>query len=182
MDEWIWRRRECADRINIVRPFVLGALQWSNAKALVWDYARLQGLLVQYPQMIKNIIRILAGRLQELEERFRAVATEKVSKRLALVLLRLSKQVGKPSEGGVQVSVSREELGQMTGTTLFTISRVVSRWAERSFVVPRREAVLSSDPKQLQFIGDDRTIRLPASPVVLRKAPQEARHIVSQLL
>jgi len=37
----------------------------------------------------KNIHRILANRLQELEERFREVATEKVAKRLALTLFRL---------------------------------------------------------------------------------------------
>jgi CRP-like cAMP-binding protein len=126
-----------------------------QCKALVWDYARLQALVVQYPQIRKNIGQILAGSLKELEERFREVATEKVAKRLALMLLRLLKQVGKPSKEGIQIFLSREELGQMTGTTLFTISRVLSRWAEEGFVVPRREAVLISDPKGLEFIGNE---------------------------
>lgn len=125
-----------------------------QCKALVWDYARLQALVVQYPQIRKNIGQILAGNLKELEERFREVATEKVAKRLALMLLRLLKQIGKPSKEGVQVFLSREELGQMTGTTLFTISRVLSKWAGEGFVVPRREAVLISDPKGLEFVGN----------------------------
>ena len=104
-----------------------------QCKALVWDYTRLQSVLAQYPQIRKNISQILAGRLQELEERFREMATEKAAKRLALALLRLLKQVGKPSEGGTQVFLSREELGQMTGTTLFTISRLLSRcWEGRT--------------------------------------------------
>ena len=123
--------------------------------ALVWDYARLQSLLDKYPQISNNISRILAGRLQELEERFREVATERVAKRLALVLLRLLKQVGKPSEDGIQVSLSRLELGQMTGTTLFTISRILSKWAEQGFVVPRRESVLVNDLKRLESVGDE---------------------------
>ena len=123
--------------------------------ALVWDYTRLQSLLDKYPQISNNISRILAGRLQELEERFREVATERVAKRLALVLLRLLKQVGKPSGDGIQVSLSRLELGQMTGTTLFTISRILSKWAEQGFVVPRRDAVLVNDPKRLESVGDE---------------------------
>jgi CRP-like cAMP-binding protein len=123
--------------------------------ALAWDYTRLQGLLVRYPQISKNIRRILAGRLQELEERFREVATEKVAKRLALLLLRLLKQVGQPSKGGTQIFLNRLELSQMTGTTLFTISRILSKWAEQGFVEPRREAVLVTDPKRLESIGDE---------------------------
>jgi CRP-like cAMP-binding protein len=126
-----------------------------HCKALVWEYQRLQALLNQYPQVRKNISRILAGRLQELEERFREVATEKVAKRLAQALLRLLKSVGKPSAEGIQVSLTREELAQMTGTTLFTISRVLSKWAEQGLVQPLREAVLVNDPEKLESVSDE---------------------------
>ena len=126
-----------------------------QCNALVWDYTRLRTLLDQYPQIRKNISQILASQLEELEERFRELATETVAKRLALVLLRLTRQVGKVSHGGTQIFLSREELGQMTGTTLFTISRILSKWAERGIVVPRRQAVLVSNPKGLESIGDE---------------------------
>jgi CRP-like cAMP-binding protein len=126
-----------------------------QCKALVWEYQRLQSLLNQYPQIRKNISRILAGRLQELEERFREVATEKVAKRLALTLLRLLKSVGKPSKDGVQVSLTREELAQMTGTTLFTISRVLSKWASEGFVQPLRQAVVVHDPQRLESVSGE---------------------------
>lgn len=125
-----------------------------NSKALIWDYTRLQGFLQQYPQIRKNINKIIAGRLVELEERFREIATETVAKRLAMTLLRLLKQVGRPSNGGTQIFLNREELGQMTGTTLFTISRILSRWAEQGFVVPRREAILVSDTRGLESISN----------------------------
>jgi CRP-like cAMP-binding protein len=124
-----------------------------QCRALVWEYTRMQALLERYPQIRKNIMQILASQLQELEERFREVATEKVARRLALVLLRLLKQIGKPSGAGIEVAMSREELAQMTGTTLFTISRVLSKWAEQGFVIPKREAVLVSDRKQLEQVG-----------------------------
>jgi CRP-like cAMP-binding protein len=130
-----------------------------QCKALTWEYARLQNLLAEYPQIRKNISQILSNRLNELEERFREVATEKVAKRVALALMRLLKQVGKQSSiGGIEVSLSREELAQMTGTTLFTISRLLSKWGEEGFVLPRREAVVIRDPKRLMQLGDEEGI------------------------
>jgi len=124
---------------------------------LVWEYSRLQGLLTQYPQIERNISQILSNQLTELQERFREVATEKVAQRVALALLRLIKQVGRPAKGGVEVSLSREELAQMTGTTLFTISRLLSKWGEEGFVLPKREAVVVLDPRRLGQVseGDD---------------------------
>ena len=120
-----------------------------KCRALVWEYRKLQDLMVRYPQIRKNIGQITSGRLDELQERFREVATEKVAARLALALQRLSKQVGKPTRGGMEVSLSREELAQMTGTTLFTISRILSRWAEKGIILPRREAVVVLDAQRL---------------------------------
>jgi CRP-like cAMP-binding protein len=128
--------------------------------ALVWEYTRLQGLLTEYPQIRRNVSQILSDRLTELQERFREVATEKVAQRLALALLRLVKQVGKPAKGGMEVSLSREELAQMTGTTLFTISRLLSKWGEEGFVLPQREAVVVLDSRRLAQVseGDDEGI------------------------
>jgi CRP/FNR family transcriptional regulator, nitrogen oxide reductase regulator len=130
-----------------------------RCNALVWEYQRLQALLNQYPQIRKNISRILAGRLEELEERFREVSTEPVARRLARTLLRLMKQIGKPSKHGVQVSLTREELAQMTGSSLFTISRVLSKWAEQGFVQPIREGVVVSDPGRLESVSDDEDVK-----------------------
>jgi len=126
-----------------------------QCKALTWGYPKLQGLLKEFPQIRSNISRILSKRLSELEERFREVATEKVSKRLAFALLRLVHSVGKPTKGGVAIQLSREELAQMTGTTLFTISRILSRWADDGFVIPRREAVVICDQNRLEEIGNE---------------------------
>lgn len=103
-----------------------------------------------------NLGRILAGRLSELEERFCEIARERVPKRLALTLIRLQKSVGKGGRKGVDVAITREELAQMTGTTLFTISRTLSMWAGFGFIVPRREGVLIADPDLLRrYAGID---------------------------
>jgi len=125
-----------------------------KCRTLVWEYGRLQSILVEYPQIRKNVRQILSSRLNELEERFREVATARVAKRVALTLMRLLKQVGRMTEGGIEVSLSREELAQMTGTTLFTVSRVLSKWKEAGFVEPRREAVVILDQRRLMEEAD----------------------------
>jgi len=55
--------------------------------ALVWEYMTLQRMMRENPQIGRNISVILSSRLNELEERFREVATEKVAKRIALACL-----------------------------------------------------------------------------------------------
>jgi CRP-like cAMP-binding protein len=122
-----------------------------QSRVWIWEYSRLQELLERHPKLRQNIAQVLVSRLHDLEERFREIATEKVARRLALVLLRLSTQIGKNTPEGVQVSLSREELAQMTGTTLFTISRVFSKWADQGLVFPKREAVIILNAKRLEL-------------------------------
>lgn len=121
-----------------------------RCQVFVWESYLLQMLISRYPQIQINLGRILAGRLSELEERFCEIASERVPKRLALVLIRLIKSVGKESREGVDVVITREELAQMTGTTLFTISRTLSKWANFGFIAPRREGLVITDPDRLR--------------------------------
>jgi CRP-like cAMP-binding protein len=135
------------------QSYTCTAYAMAPSNALVWEYTRLQGLVAEIPQMRKNISQILSSRLEELQERFREVATEKVASRVAKALMRLLKQVGKPAWGGIEISLSREELAQMTGTTLFSISRLLSKWGGEGFVLPRREAVVVLDAQRLAQVS-----------------------------
>jgi len=121
---------------------------------LCWDYSRLGSLLEEYPVLRANLNEILARRVRELEERFREVATERVANRLALTLLRLVKHVGQPHGAGVMVSLTRQELAQLSGTTLFTASRVLSQWDETGILLARRHAVVVTNITQLQCLAE----------------------------
>ena len=113
---------------------------WPSS-ALVWEIAQFEAVSERFPLLRRNTTHVLERRLNELEERFREVSTEKVSSRLSGELVRLLKQIGNCKEGEVEISLSRQELAQLTGTTLFTVSRLLSQWQERGIVSPRREAV-----------------------------------------
>jgi CRP-like cAMP-binding protein len=89
-----------------------------------------------------------------LEERYRELATERVPPRLARALVRLVGHVGRPCEAGVRVALTREELAQMVGTTLFTVSRLLSQWESNGLVLGRREAVVVRDLSGLADFAD----------------------------
>lgn len=129
--------------------------------ALTWEDSRFQSILARFPQVNININHMLCARLSELEQRFREIATEKVPARLSFALLRLATQLGKPTLGGTEISLSREELAQMIGTTLFTVSRILSKWADEGFIAPRRNGVVILDSGRLLLAGVE-SERIPA--------------------
>jgi CRP/FNR family transcriptional regulator, nitrogen oxide reductase regulator len=113
-----------------------------SSTVLAWDKPIFEALSQRFPTLRRNTARILEERLQEMQERFREIATEKVAPRLSSELVRLLHQVGRRVNGHVEISLSREELAQLTGTTLFTVSRLLCQWEVRGIVSSRRETVL----------------------------------------
>lgn len=134
--------------------------------ALVWQAATFDKLLDRFPAFQHNTVRALEERLQELEQRFREVSTEMVGSRLSSELIRLSNRLGRAS-GDAEIGLSRSELAQLTGTTEFTVSRLLTRWQTRGIVSSRREAVQVHDFAALaQFSESEwRKSGMPATPM-----------------
>jgi CRP/FNR family transcriptional regulator, nitrogen oxide reductase regulator len=113
-----------------------------SSKALVWETAIFESTLERFPILRRNIGRILGKCLLDLEDRFREMSTKKVAPRLGSQLVRLLNQIGRTVNGDVEISLSREELAQLTGMTLFTVSRLICQWEQLGIVAARRKAVL----------------------------------------
>lgn len=122
-----------------------------TCRALVWEWSRLDRGTAGM-QIRSNIGRIVSERLTELEERFREIATERVSRRVAGAITRILGQVGTETAEGIVISLSREEIAQLTGTTLFSVSRLISRWSELGIVIPRREGFVVRDHERLHQV------------------------------
>jgi CRP-like cAMP-binding protein len=108
---------------------------------LVWEASTFAAYWTRFPGLLGNVANILDERLQLLEECFRDVATERVPQRVARTLLRLLQQSGGPACKG-PLHLSCEELAQMTGTTLFTVSRLLCQWVEWGILQPEPRAVM----------------------------------------
>ncbi len=125
-----------------------------SCRALVWNAPTFEALLERFPLLQRNSKHILAQRLQVLEGRFREISTERVAPRLARELIRLLPQVGRSVDGALEINLSQEELAQMTATTMFTVSRLLSSWAKQGIVTLRRQAILVRSPIGLLGISE----------------------------
>lgn len=117
----------------------------------------MRALIDHEPAIARNALPLLLGRLHEVQERYRELATERVERRIARVLLRLVRQSGEKVEGGVRIgmSLTRQELAEMSGTTLYTVSRVLSGWEQDGLVEAKRKRVLIRRPHGLVAIAED---------------------------
>lgn len=123
--------------------------------ALVWEMDAFEAAMVRVPLLRRNIASLLERHLNELEIRYREVSTEKVASRLSNLLVRLVKQVGRRIDGCVEIALSRRELAQLTGTTLFTVSRLLCQWEAQGIVSARREVVLVHDVPALTHLSHE---------------------------
>jgi CRP-like cAMP-binding protein len=111
----------------------------TSCSALVWESVLFESLSSRYPALRLNVAYILYKQLEDMENRFREISTERVPARLGRQILRLVEQVGIRSNGSVEINMTREELAQLIGTSLFTVSRLLSEWDRRGIVATRRE-------------------------------------------
>jgi CRP-like cAMP-binding protein len=123
------------------------------SSALVWETQRFDAFLERLPILRRNMTLLLERHLNELEIRFREVSTERVAPRLSSLLVRLLGQVGRRAESHMEIALSRRELAQLTGTTLFTVSRLLCRWETQGIVSARRETVLVHNVPRLQELS-----------------------------
>lgn len=138
-----------------VYPLDLQAVQ--DSEALVWDRRTLGALFEAHPMLALRALRMVSGRFVELQDRYRELATERVERRVARALLRLVSQIGRPEGSGVTIAIplARQDLAEMTGTTLFTVSRILSTWETEGIVSTGRERVTLADADRLTRIAED---------------------------
>jgi len=125
--------------------------------ALAWVSATMRQLLGSEPAIAMNALHVVSGRLLDLQQRYRQAITERVERRVARAVLRLVEEAGRRIESGVEISfpISRQDLAEMTGTTLYTVSRLVSGWEERGIVTSGRQRIVLTKPRALVAIADD---------------------------
>jgi CRP-like cAMP-binding protein len=144
-------------------PACAEALEDSTALAI--PSRRFHHLLEERPHLAFGMMKLMTGYIQEMQERYREAVTEKVEQRIARVLLRLASQAGRGEEDGVVIELpfSRQDLAEMAGTTLYTVSRVLSGWEKRGLISARRELILLSNPHAVVCIAEGLEAPAPKS-------------------
>ncbi len=133
------------------------AVAVTDGLAAIWSRDTAEMLLRRYPEIGANALQVVGGRLQELQSRYRELSTENVERRVARTLLRLAARPGRPVADDTRIDfpISRQDIAEMTGTTLHTVSRVISRWEGLGLVASGRMALVLRRPQALSRIADD---------------------------
>lgn len=123
---------------------------------LAWPGQLWPEFAAAFPNFGANTYRTVGSRLQDAQTRVVEMATEQVERRVAHALLRLIKQTGRKTEDGILIDfpISRQDIAEMTGTTLHTVSRLLTAWEERGLVKSGRQRVTVTEPHRLMLLAE----------------------------
>ena len=155
INEWQLFGAIGAIRKDALYPATAQALEPSASLAIESSF--LHEALKTRPYLNFGLMRLMTGYIQEMQERYRELATERVECRIALTVLRLAAQIGERVGGDetmVELPLSRQDVAEASGTTIFTVSRVLADWERRGLVETGRERVLIRSPHGLVQISD----------------------------
>ncbi len=131
-------------------PYPVTAAACDAVDALAWSRGQLADLLARYPQLKTNILREMTAHMDDALTRLRELATLDVRQRLAHTLLRLTVKAAAGAGLAVPHTLTRQELAELTGTTLFTVSRILTEWEGAGLVHSTRGHVAVLDAGRLQ--------------------------------
>jgi CRP/FNR family transcriptional regulator, dissimilatory nitrate respiration regulator len=137
------------------QAFPAGARAIEPSRCIVTPRREFFRLLESQPSLVRGLLAGFTLRLLELTSRLSELAGAKVEERLARFLLRSAEEHGRPAHGGlfIPLALSRQELADMTGTTIETAIRVMSRWGKSNLVATREDGFVLLDRVGLARIG-----------------------------
>ena len=141
-------------RSDATYPATAHALE--NSSALAVNSQFLHSMLETRPYLSFDLMTLMTSYIQEMQARYRELATERVEQRVANALIRLAGQTGVRAEKEAEIvlSFSRQDVAEMTGTTLYTISRLLSEWERKGVIKTGRERINIINPHELVRIAD----------------------------
>lgn len=155
IDQWQIFGALGAVREEATYPATAQALEPSTALAIESNF--LKEMMKTRPYLNVNLMQLMTGYIMEMQERYRELATERVERRIALTILRLAGQIGKRTESSpmaVELPLSRQDVAEAAGTSMYTVSRVLADWERRGLVEAGRERVVIRNPHGLVQISE----------------------------
>jgi CRP-like cAMP-binding protein len=123
--------------------------------ALVWPNSAWEHLSSRFPAFRAGTYQTVASRLEDAQARVAELATERVEQRVASAMIRLVEQSPGESDDGIAIDfpLSREDIAEMTGTTLHTVSRLLTNWMKQGWIAGGRQRVIVKDKAALTRIA-----------------------------
>jgi CRP-like cAMP-binding protein len=113
-------------------------------------------LAERYPSIIKEMALMIGRRLRAAHDSVKSLAADPVEARLAATLLRLAEREGTRGPQGLTLPfhLTRQGLADMTGTTVETTIRIVSRWLKDRLVREEANRLVLADVAALRELAE----------------------------
>ncbi len=127
-----------------------------DAEVVSWPMADWDAVVQSTPRLAVNAIQTIGQRLDEAHTRLREMSTQDVERRVAHAVLRMIHHAGRQEPEGVRIDfpISRQDIAEMTGTTLHTVSRILSAWEGQGLVRGGRQRLTVLDASALRQVAD----------------------------
>ncbi len=121
---------------------IFGIQTTTETEILRWSAPLFATIVSHYPTITRNALRLALSLSSMILERLRILASEPVERRLAILLHQTAEQIGRKVPQGTELNLSDEQLSQIAGTTLFSVSRMLQRWERSGFLTKSRGRIL----------------------------------------
>lgn len=140
------------------RPFPASAVALEDTICLLIPRPAFFALLEQHPSLVRGLLLGLTVRLVELTNRLAELTGGRVEARFARFFLKLAENTGLPGRGGIFIpmALSRQELADLTGTTIETAIRIMSRWNKQDLVRTEKDGFIVLDREGLELAAGER--------------------------
>ena len=138
------------------KKYPVSAHAVGTAEVIGWGRKALIEIMPLYPQFTINLLHTVVERLDDIQNRYLELHAERVEQRIAKTLLRFMSQSGRKLEKGVLIDfrLSRQDLADYAGTTLYTASRILSLWEKKGWVASGRERIVITAPHALVVFSE----------------------------
>ena len=133
------------------------AMTATESIVLSWPTRLWDTFVTEYDGFATETYKTLGHRLGEVHNRVVEMATQQVEQRVANALLRLINQTGRKVDGGIEIDfpITRQDLSELTATTLHTVSRLLSAWEKQGLVKSKRKRIKVCDPHALVLLSEN---------------------------
>jgi CRP/FNR family transcriptional regulator, nitrogen oxide reductase regulator len=131
------------------------AVAVSESIVLAWPMRLWDDFMARHDGFARQTFRTLGHRMHDKNDRIMEMATQQVEQRISNALLRLVNQSGRKTAIGIEIDfpITRQDLSEMSGTTLHTVSRVLSAWEKSGIVQSERKKITVVQPHQLVLLA-----------------------------
>jgi CRP/FNR family transcriptional regulator len=139
-------------------PFPASAVALEPTDCLVIGRRDFFALLEAHPSLVRSLLLSLTHRLIEMAKRMTELTGGRVESRFARLFLKLAEELGRPepARGGtfIAMSLTRQELADLTGTTIETAIRIMSRWNKDAIIHTDKDGFVILDLDALRTAAE----------------------------